>query len=85
MIRFPTLVLAILFAFTAAAVAAEPLDVKIGYLRRPQHQQTISLVQMPSPNDGLAGAQMAVKDNDTTGRFLNQRLFADRRAFEIRR
>ena len=57
----------------AVASAAEPLDVKIGYLRRPQHQETISLLRMPPPDDGLAGAEMAVKDNDTTGRFLNQR------------
>ena len=28
---------------------------------------------MPPLDNGLAGAQMAVKDNDTTGRFLNQR------------
>ena len=55
------------------AVAARVLDVKIGYLRRPHHRQTISLVQMPPRDDGLAGAQMAVKDNDTTGRFLSQR------------
>jgi len=73
LIRFPALALAFLVGLTAAAVAAEPLDVKIGYLRRPKHQETISLVQMPPPDDGLAGAQMAVKDNDTTGRFLNQR------------
>jgi ABC transporter substrate binding protein (PQQ-dependent alcohol dehydrogenase system) len=71
LIRLPIVTLAFFVGFTA--VAAEPLDVKIGYLRRPQHQETISLVQMPPPNDGLAGAQMAVKDNDTTGRFLNQR------------
>ena len=73
MIRFSALTLTILLGFTAVAAAAQPLDVKIGYLRRPQHKETISLVQMPPPNDGLAGAQMAVDDNDTTGRFLNQR------------
>ncbi len=73
MIRFPALTLLILFGLTAAAVAAEPLDVKIGYLRRTAHPETISLTQMPPPDDGLAGAQMAAKDNDTTGRFLNQR------------
>jgi ABC transporter substrate binding protein (PQQ-dependent alcohol dehydrogenase system) len=72
-IRISSLTLAILLTLGAVAAAAQPLDVKIGYLRRPQHQETISLVQMPPPNDGLAGAQMAVKDNDTTGRFLNQR------------
>ena len=73
MIRFPALTLLILFGLTAAAVAAEPLEVKIGYLRRTAHPETISLTQMPPPDDGLAGAQMAAKDNDTTGRFLNQR------------
>lgn len=73
LIRFPACTLAILLGLGAAAFAAEPLDVKIGYLHRPQHQETISLVQMPPPNDGLAGAQMAADDNDTTGRFLNQR------------
>jgi len=73
LIRFPALTLLILFGLTAAAVAAEPLEVKIGYLRRTAHPETISLTQMPPPDDGLAGAQMAAKDNDTTGRFLNQR------------
>jgi ABC transporter substrate binding protein (PQQ-dependent alcohol dehydrogenase system) len=71
LLRFLVFVLA-LVGSAAAAIAAEPLDVKIGYLRRAQHQETISLVQMPAPDDGLAGAQMAVKDNDTTGSFLNQ-------------
>jgi ABC transporter substrate binding protein (PQQ-dependent alcohol dehydrogenase system) len=72
-IRFPALVLVIAFGLTTAAVAAEALDVKIGYLRRPEHRETLSLVQMPARDDGLAGAEMAVRDNDTTGRFLNQR------------
>jgi len=71
--RFPALTFLILFGLTAATAAAEPLDVKIGYLRRAAHLETIALTQMPPPDDGLAGAQMAVKDNDTTGRFLNQR------------
>jgi len=56
-----------------AARAQDTLDIKIGYLRRAQHQETISLVQMPPPDNGLAGAQMAAKDNNTTGQFLNQR------------
>ncbi len=72
MVRIPTVAFAILLGLTVSAVAAETLDVKIGFIRRPKHQETISLVQMPPPNDGLAGAQMAVDDNNTTGRFLNQ-------------
>ena len=73
LIRVPAFALALLLGFTVSAVAASPLDIKVGFLRRPKHQETISLVQMPPPNDGLAGAQMAMDDNNTTGRFLNQR------------
>jgi ABC transporter substrate binding protein (PQQ-dependent alcohol dehydrogenase system) len=65
--------LVIVLGLDLAARAQDTLDIKIGYLRRAQHQETISLVQMPPPDNGLAGAQMAAKDNDTTGRFLNQR------------
>src|SRR6185312_1850626 len=73
LIRCPALALVFLLGFTAVSVAADGLDVKIGYLRRPKHLETISLVQMPAPDDGLAGAQMAADDDDTTGKFLNQR------------
>ena len=73
LIRFAVLALVIVLGLDLAARAQDTLDIKIGYLRRAQHQETISLVQMPPPDNGLAGAQMAAKDNDTTGQFLNQR------------
>ena len=73
MIRFAVLALVIVLGLDFAARAQDTLDIKIGYLRRAQRQETISLVQMPPPDNGVAGAQMAAKDNDTTGRFLNQR------------
>ena len=73
LIRFAVLALVIVLGLDLAARAQDTLDIKIGYLRRAQRQETISLVQMPPPDNGLAGAQMAAKDNDTTGRFLNQR------------
>ncbi|MGB7938123.1 MAG: ABC transporter substrate-binding protein [Pseudolabrys sp.] len=73
MIRVAVLALVIVLGIDFAARAQDTLDIKIGYLRRAQHQETISLVQMPPPDNGLAGAQMAARDNDTTGRFLNQR------------
>ncbi len=75
MIRFVVVALVIVLGLDLAARAQDTLDIKIGYLRRAQHQETISLVQMPPPDNGVAGAQMAAKDNDTTGRFLNQRYF----------
>jgi ABC transporter substrate binding protein (PQQ-dependent alcohol dehydrogenase system) len=71
-IRFAVVALVIVLGLDLAA-RAQDLDIKIGYLRRAQRQETISLVQMPPPDNGVAGAQMAAKDNDTTGRFLNQR------------
>jgi ABC transporter substrate binding protein (PQQ-dependent alcohol dehydrogenase system) len=73
LIRFEVLALVILLGLDLAAHAQDSLDIKIGYLRRARHQETISLVQMPPPDNGLAGAQMAATDNNTTGRFLNQR------------
>jgi ABC transporter substrate binding protein (PQQ-dependent alcohol dehydrogenase system) len=52
--------------------AAEPLKVPIGYLARPETLETISLLDQPAGNNGTAGAQLAVQDNNTTGRFLDQ-------------
>jgi ABC transporter substrate binding protein (PQQ-dependent alcohol dehydrogenase system) len=75
LIRFVVVALVIVLGLDLAARAQDILDIKIGYLRRAQHQETISLVQMPPPDNGVAGAQIAAKDNDTTGRFLNQRYF----------
>jgi ABC transporter substrate binding protein (PQQ-dependent alcohol dehydrogenase system) len=57
--------------------AAETTDIKIGYLRRAATKPTLSLVQMPAENDGTAGALLAIDDNNTTGRFLNQRFALD--------
>jgi hypothetical protein len=54
------------------AVAAQPIDIKIAYWRRPKHPETVSLLQMISPNGGLAGAEMAIDDDNTIGRFPNQ-------------
>jgi ABC transporter substrate binding protein (PQQ-dependent alcohol dehydrogenase system) len=73
LIRFAVVAVVIVLGLDLAAHAQDTLDIKIGYLRRAQRQETISLVQMPPLDNGVAGAQMAAKDNDTTGRFLNQR------------
>ncbi len=55
------------------ALAADPLEVGIGYLRHVGIKSTLSLVQQPADNDGVAGALLAIEDNNTTGKFLNQR------------
>ena len=54
------------------ALAAAPLEVGIGYLRHAGVKSTLSLVAQPAANDGVAGAHLAIEDNNTTGRFLNQ-------------
>jgi ABC transporter substrate binding protein (PQQ-dependent alcohol dehydrogenase system) len=51
---------------------ADPAVVQVGYLRWLMSRQTISLLDKPPPDDGLAGAKLAIRDNDTTGRFMNQ-------------
>src|SRR5262249_56517283 len=54
---------------SACAGAAE---INIGYLRRADPKPTLSLVRTPAKDDGIAGARLAIDDNNTTGRFLNQ-------------
>lgn len=54
------------------ALAADALNVPLGYLGRAERIETISLVEQPAANDGIAGAQLAIQDNNTTGKFLNQ-------------
>ena len=61
-----------LCAVLRPAAAAEPLKVPLGYLARPETVGTISLLDQPAANNGVAGAQLAIQDNNTTGRFLNQ-------------
>src|SRR5579863_307935 len=54
------------------ALAAEPIEIGIGYLRHAGIKSTLSLVAQPADNDGVAGALLAIEDNNTTGNFLNQ-------------
>lgn len=55
------------------ALAADPVEIGIGYLGQAGVKPKLSLVEQPAENDGVAGARLAVEDNNTTGRFLNQR------------
>jgi ABC transporter substrate binding protein (PQQ-dependent alcohol dehydrogenase system) len=54
------------------AHAADPVEIGIGYLGRAGIKPTLSLVEQPAENDGVAGARLAIEDNNTTGKFLNQ-------------
>ena len=57
---------------TTYVLAADPAEIGIGYLRRVAIKPTLSLVEQPAENDGVAGARLAIEDNNTTGKFLNQ-------------
>jgi ABC transporter substrate binding protein (PQQ-dependent alcohol dehydrogenase system) len=63
-----------LFAFAAIPIApaADVLNVPVGYLGRSERTEAISLVEQPAADDGVAGAQLAIQDDNTTGKFLNQ-------------
>ena len=52
--------------------AVDATEIGIGYLGRAGAKAKLSLVAQPADNDGLAGARLAIDDNNTTGKFLNQ-------------
>ena len=54
------------------ALASDPIEIGVGYLRHAGVRSKLSLVEQPAENDGVAGARLAIQDNNTTGRFLNQ-------------
>lgn len=57
---------------SARAQAQAPAEFTIGYLHRPPAKSAISLIEVPAANDGVAGAELAIEDNNTTGKFLSQ-------------
>jgi ABC transporter substrate binding protein (PQQ-dependent alcohol dehydrogenase system) len=71
-----------LCAFFAAALAmfaaaiqpadADPLVVKVGVIHEAHSRETVSILDIPPADDFIAGARMAMDDNNTTGRFLDQ-------------
>ena len=54
------------------AASAGAAEIKIGYLRAPEPKAHLSLIEIPADDDGLAGARLAIEDNNTTGKFLDQ-------------
>ncbi len=57
---------------TAPAVAVDTvLTLNVAYVTRDQEKRIpLSLLDIPVEDDGLLGAQLGLKDNQTTGRFL---------------
>jgi ABC transporter substrate binding protein (PQQ-dependent alcohol dehydrogenase system) len=71
MIRWLVATIGICIAATPV-LAADPLEIGIGYLGHAGVKAKLSLVEQPAENNGVAGARLAIEDNNTTGKFLNQ-------------
>ncbi len=61
-----------LLAATIQPANADPLAVKVGVIHDAHSRETISILDIPPADDFVAGARMAMDDNNTTGRFLDQ-------------
>lgn len=57
---------------TASASRADDAVIQLGYIRSTARTPVISLLDTPTPDTGLAGAKLAMDDNNTTGRLLGQ-------------
>lgn len=64
---------AILWLLLAALPAnAQTLTIKVGVLRQTHSRETLSILDLPAMDDGLAGALLGAIDNNTTGKFTQQ-------------
>jgi ABC transporter substrate binding protein (PQQ-dependent alcohol dehydrogenase system) len=52
-------------------------EIRIGYLRAYAPQLALSVLDVPPRDEGVAGANVAVGDNNTTGSFLGQKFTLD--------
>ncbi len=59
-------------ALSARAARSDTRSVQAGYIRWMERQPTISRLDKAPPDDGIAGAMLAMSDNNTTGRFMDQ-------------
>jgi ABC transporter substrate binding protein (PQQ-dependent alcohol dehydrogenase system) len=69
---FAAILATLLQAFAVSAAAADNINVKVGFIRAPRMRETLSILDIPAADDGLAGAILAAEDNNTTGSFLGQ-------------
>ncbi|WP_395697993.1 ABC transporter substrate-binding protein [Methylocella sp.] len=56
----------------SSAQEAQPLVVRIGFIRQQHSRDVISILDIPAEDDGIAGARLGVEDDNTTGGFLGQ-------------
>lgn len=66
--------LTLIAAAGAGVAAGSAEDIRIGYIARAAARPPgLSDLEPPPGDDGLQGARLAIADNNTTGRFTNQR------------
>lgn len=53
------------------------VEIRIGYLRAYEPQLALSVLDVPPRDEGVAGANVAIHDNNTTGKFLGQTFTLD--------
>ncbi len=57
--------------------AAPAVEIKLGYLRAYEPRLALSVLDIPPRDEGVAGAEVAIGDNNTTGKFLGQSFSLD--------
>jgi ABC transporter substrate binding protein (PQQ-dependent alcohol dehydrogenase system) len=78
-----TLTLVLLLGQFARAYAAEATEILIGYVREAPSRLAISVLDVPAEDDGIAGARVAINDNNTTGKFLGQKFHLEDVKIEV--
>jgi ABC transporter substrate binding protein (PQQ-dependent alcohol dehydrogenase system) len=61
----------LLLVLPSGAWSGEAAETRVGYIGRSEPKDALSLLAIPAANNGLAGAELAIEDNNTTGKFLN--------------
>jgi ABC transporter substrate binding protein (PQQ-dependent alcohol dehydrogenase system) len=65
-------------AQSASAKSTAPVtEIKLGYLRAFEPRLALSVLDIPPRDEGVAGAEVAIGDNNTTGKFLGQTFALD--------
>jgi ABC transporter substrate binding protein (PQQ-dependent alcohol dehydrogenase system) len=59
--------------FGVSRARADSAAIQVGYVRTLARRPVISLLDQPAPDAGLAGAKLAMDDNNTTGSAVDQR------------
>ena len=61
----------------AAKPGQQATEIRIGYLRAYAPQLALSILDVPPRDEGVAGAHVAITDNNTTGKFMGQQFSLD--------